>query len=173
MTREEAIKILQKEIGCLSHTTCSDCPLEKVCDPIMTTPFDSEYIEVYEMAIKALEQRPQFIIKSNGTIEQILSKTEETEESGIKYLNINVSNSEVEKNPDIVRLCSDAGNIEYVKIKSVCDSIHTPDFNNCKWIIDFNSEVQRTITINTAALVTLADRLDILERKLEEYEKIL
>lgn len=42
-------------------------------------------------------------------------KTEETEESGIKYLNINVSNSEVERKPDIVRLCADAGILEYVK----------------------------------------------------------
>lgn len=100
-------------------------------------------------------------------------KTEETEESGIKYFNINVSNSEFERNPDIVRLCSNAGNIEYVKVKSVCESIHVPDFNNCKWIFDFNSEVQRTISINTAALVTLADRIDILERKFAEYEKIL
>ena len=40
-------------------------------------------------------------------------KTEETEKSGIKYLNINVSNSEVERNPDIVRLCADAGILEY------------------------------------------------------------
>ena len=98
-------------------------------------------------------------------------KTEETEGSGIKYFNINVSNSEVERNPDIVRLCSNAGNIEYVKIKRVRDSIHVPDFNNCKWIFDFNSEVQRSITINTAALVTLADKIDILERKLAEYER--
>lgn len=45
-------------------------------------------------------------------------KTEETEESGIKYLNINVSNSEVERKPGIVRLCADAGIIEYVKPKT-------------------------------------------------------
>ena len=45
-------------------------------------------------------------------------KTEETEKSGIKYLNINVSNSEVERNPDIVRLCADAGILEYVKPKT-------------------------------------------------------
>ena len=42
-------------------------------------------------------------------------KTEETEENEIKYLNINVSNSEVERKPDIVRLCADAGILEYVK----------------------------------------------------------
>ena len=42
-------------------------------------------------------------------------KTEEAEKSGIKYLNINVSNSEVERKPDIVRLCADAGILEYVK----------------------------------------------------------
>ena len=54
MTREEAIKILRREIECLSHTKCEDCILEVACDPIKTTPFDSEYIEVYEMAISAL-----------------------------------------------------------------------------------------------------------------------
>ena len=42
-------------------------------------------------------------------------KSEETEKNGIKYLNINVSNSEVERNPDIVRICADAGILEYVK----------------------------------------------------------
>lgn len=42
-------------------------------------------------------------------------KTEETEKNEIKYLNINVSNSEVERKPDIVRLCADAGILEYVK----------------------------------------------------------
>ena len=45
-------------------------------------------------------------------------KTKEVEESEIKYLNINVSNSEVERNPDIVRLCSDAGTLEYVNPKT-------------------------------------------------------
>ena len=45
-------------------------------------------------------------------------KTEENEKSGIKYLNINVSNSEVERKPDIVRLCADAGILEYVKPKT-------------------------------------------------------
>jgi len=58
MTREEAIKILRREIECLSHTKCEDCILDAVCDPIKTTPYDSEYIEVYEMAIKALDQEP-------------------------------------------------------------------------------------------------------------------
>lgn len=51
------------------------------------------------------------------------------------------------------------------------DNIHFPDFNNCKWIFDFNSEVQRTITINTEVLATLAAKIDILERKLAEYER--
>ena len=58
MTREEAIKILRREIECLSHTKCEDCILQVACDPIKTTPYDSEYIEVYEMAITALEQEP-------------------------------------------------------------------------------------------------------------------
>ena len=59
MTREEAIKILRREIECLSHTKCEDCILQVACDPIKTTPYDSEYIEVYEMAITALEQEPK------------------------------------------------------------------------------------------------------------------
>ena len=45
-------------------------------------------------------------------------KTEETEKNKIKYLNINVSNSEVERKPDIVRLCADASILEYVKPKT-------------------------------------------------------
>ena len=45
-------------------------------------------------------------------------KTEETEKNKIKYMNINVSDSEVERNPDIVRLCADAGILEYVKPSS-------------------------------------------------------
>lgn len=45
-------------------------------------------------------------------------KTEETKEGRTKYFNINVSNSEVERNPDIVRLYSDAGTLEYVKPKA-------------------------------------------------------
>lgn len=56
MTSEEAIKILRREIECLSHTKCEDCILEAACDPIKTTPYDSEYIEVYEMAISALSK---------------------------------------------------------------------------------------------------------------------
>ena len=48
--------------------------------------------------------------------------TEETKEDGIKFLNINVSDSEVERNPD--RLCADAGSLEYVKSKTgVLDKI--------------------------------------------------
>lgn len=42
-------------------------------------------------------------------------ETEETQESGVKYLNINISNNEVERNPDIVRLCADAGILEYAR----------------------------------------------------------
>lgn len=58
MTREEALRIFRKEIECLSHTKCEDCILKKACDPMITTPSDSEYIEAYSMAIKALEQEP-------------------------------------------------------------------------------------------------------------------
>ena len=43
MIREDAIRILRKEIECMSHTKCEDCILEKVCDPMITTPSDTEY----------------------------------------------------------------------------------------------------------------------------------
>lgn len=55
MTREEATKMLRREIECLSHSKCEDCILEKACDP-MRTPLDSKYIEAFEISIKALEQ---------------------------------------------------------------------------------------------------------------------
>ena len=51
-------------------------------------------------------------------------KTEETEKNRIKYLNINVSNSEVERNPDVVRICADAGILEYVKLSGDAISRH-------------------------------------------------
>ena len=44
-------------------------------------------------------------------------KTDEAEKNGVTYLNINVSDSEVERNPDIVRLCADVGILEYVKVR--------------------------------------------------------
>ena len=44
--------------------------------------------------------------------------TEESNDNGTKYLNINVSDGEVKRNPDVVRLCSDVGVLEYVKPKS-------------------------------------------------------
>lgn len=50
--------------------------------------------------------------------EAMIITTEETKEDGIKYLNINVSNSEVERNPDRVRLCANVGIEEYVKPKT-------------------------------------------------------
>ena len=73
--------------------------------------------------------------------------TEETQKSGIKYLNINVSNSEVERDPDIVRLCADAGILEYVKPKTghwinakVGKLFPSNDFkcSECGNILDFN-----------------------------------
>ena len=74
MTREEAIRIFRKEIECLSHTKCSDCRLEKVCDPINTTPLDSEYIEAFGMAIKALEQEPcEDAISRNMALSEVKS----------------------------------------------------------------------------------------------------
>ena len=113
MTREEALQILD------------------------TIPTIGEQVDALEMAIEALEQSPQFIIKSDGTIEQI----------------------------------KDCNNCILSQKTGHSDNIHIPDFSNCKWIFDFNNEVNRTITINTAFLATLADRVDILERKLAEYER--
>ena len=57
MTREEAIKLFRRDIECLSHDKCSECILEEACDP-MKTPLDSEYIEAYGIAIKALSAEP-------------------------------------------------------------------------------------------------------------------
>lgn len=45
-------------------------------------------------------------------------KTEESNDNNTKYLNINVSDDEVKRNPDIVRLCSDVGILEYMKPKT-------------------------------------------------------
>ena len=123
MTREEAIEILRNQ-----HRWTGE--------PEKINEVKAENEAPY-MAIKALEQSPQFIIKSDGTIEQI----------------------------------KDCNNCILSQKTGHRDNIHIPDFSNCKWIFDFNSEVQRTISINTAALVTLADRIDILERKLAEYER--
>ena len=65
-------------------------------------------------------------------------KTEETRESGIKYLNINVSNSEVERDPDVVRLCADARILEYAKSKiGYC--------KDCKWWKDSDGAYRRGI----------------------------
>ena len=65
-------------------------------------------------------------------------KTEETEKSGIKYLNINVSNSEVERNPDIVRLCADAGILEYVKTSG--ETVSLGVFKQVMWERDIAIE---------------------------------
>ena len=71
MTREGAVKILRKEIECLSHEKCKDCVLEAVCDPIKT-PCNSEYIEIYEIAIQALEQEPcENAIKKEDVLDAI------------------------------------------------------------------------------------------------------
>ena len=65
---------------------------------------------IYTISIFALDvvSKRKSILKKGGAAVT-------NEEGGIKYLNINVSNSEVERNPDIVRLCSDVGMLEYVK----------------------------------------------------------
>ena len=77
MTTEEAIKILRREIECLSHTKCEDCILEVACDPIKTTPYDSEYIEVYEMAISALsENKGEWLLYGYVSTKQIENCTE-------------------------------------------------------------------------------------------------
>ena len=72
MTREKAIKLFRKEIECLSHDKCSDCILEKVCDP-MKTPPDSKYIEAYGMAIEALSAEPCEDAISRKTLMEMLT----------------------------------------------------------------------------------------------------
>ncbi len=54
------------------------------------------------------------VTKSQESSVEIV-KTEESNDNGTKYLNINVSDGEVKRNPDVVRLCSDVGVLEYVK----------------------------------------------------------
>jgi hypothetical protein len=125
MTREEAIKEIKDMIDSWQKDYAEEV--------IMA----DEEIQALNMAIKALEQEPKFIAKSDGTIEQI----------------------------------KDCNNCILSQKTGHGDNIHIPDFSNCKWIFDFNNEVNRTITINTVFLATLADRVDILERKLEEYER--
>lgn len=75
----------------------------------------------------------EYYEKERGDMNEVgveIVKTEESEESGMKYLNINVSDDEVERNPDIVRLCADAGILEYVKPKTghwIADEVQLPD----------------------------------------------
>lgn len=125
MTREEAIKTIKNMVDSWQQDYAEEV--------IMA----NEEIEALNMAIKALEQDPKFIIKSDGSIEQI----------------------------------KDCNNCVFSQKTSHRDNIHFPDFNNCKWIFDFNAEVSKTITINTEVLARLVDRIDILERKLAEYER--
>lgn len=51
-----------------------------------------------------------------------------------------------------------------------CD-IYQPNFNKCKWIFEFNNEVGITLSINSKVLSNLLQRIEILERKLAEYER--
>lgn len=75
-------------------------------------------------------------------------KTEETQESGIKYLNINVSNSEVERDPDVVRLCSDARILEYAK---PCDDVVS------RQTLDEINELMTDINGDTVYAVKMSD----------------
>lgn len=109
MTREEAIEVIK--------------------DIYNYTKWDTYTTnEARTMAIKALEQKPSEIIhgstyggvswggnyKPQESSVEIVN-TEESNDNGTKYLNINVSDGEVKRNPDVVRLCSDVGILEYVK----------------------------------------------------------
>ena len=91
MTREEAINHL-----ITVRNTC------------FASGYDSAVEDACDMAIKALEQEPSVEIVN----------TEKGNENDTKYLNINVSNNEVKRNPDVVRLCSDVGILEYVRKES-------------------------------------------------------
>ena len=96
------------------------------------------------------------------------------------YYDLLADVQEVEEEQGPKFIAKSDGTIEQIKDCNNCilsqktghrDNIHIPDLSNCKWIFDFNNEVNRTIIINTAFLATLADRVDILERKLAEYER--
>ena len=95
-------------------------------------------IEEYENAIELLEQdraEEKYLTVANayrtakiGVFQKVVDdlqmlfdggveilETEKGNEDDTKYLNINVSDGEVKRNPDVVRLCSDAGILEYVR----------------------------------------------------------
>lgn len=96
---------------------------EEALQRIVDNNFAGEYGFDLQILIDCMAAAREIILNSQFKSEDMsevgveIIKTEETEECGIKYLNINVSNSEVERKPDIVRLCSDAGIIEYAKPK--------------------------------------------------------
>ena len=55
MTREEAIKIIQKEYKCVNR----DCDIERSCGKCeYMMPTKEPILEAYKMAISALEQEP-------------------------------------------------------------------------------------------------------------------
>lgn len=90
MDRKEAIEILQREIVCLNHPKCIDCPNFKGCDPIRTTPYDSEYIEAYKMAIQSLEVDEAYQLEYEKVEEAECVNLEEAIEA-IKHAPINFS----------------------------------------------------------------------------------
>ena len=106
---------------CLVAVSCTS--RNDICDSF-TAYFDGKhfYRHLYDRAIisgvNAWMPLPTPYEPQESEVGIEIVKTKEVEENGIKYLNINVSNSEVERNPDIVRLCSDVGMLEYVKPKT-------------------------------------------------------
>ena len=83
MTREEAIKICERELFCSTHAECQheECPWNENCPN--DAPFDSEIQEAFQMAIEALsaqhwipcserlpseEERKEWIAKNLGGI---------------------------------------------------------------------------------------------------------
>ena len=127
-TFNAAIKAIEQEPRwipisdkCLVAVSCTS--RNDICDSF-TAYFDGKhfYRHLYDRTIisgvKAWMPLPTSYKPQESEVGIEIVKTKEVEENGIKYLNINVSNSEVERNPDIVRLYSDAGMLEYVKPKT-------------------------------------------------------
>ena len=96
----------------------------------------------------------------NMSIEVV--KSEETKESEIKYLNINIAEEEIDRNPDIVRLC-DADKDKYM------------EFVNVKVLEDIKAEIESrcaiTVNSNNEPAMTLHDIFSIIDSYISGKEK--
>lgn len=94
-------------------------------------------------------------------------KTDETKENEIKYLNINVSDSEVMRNPDVVRLHSDAGVLEYV----ACGRMNEQWKQLKETIIDIKDNNKFEHEDATLLCQFLINYMDVLEKRVKKGNK--